>query len=130
MSSSFFIRGKQKPKLAQKGKNAVASKRKVRVTASNEAKSFYHQLIAELMHRLYSVVSMKFHYDPSHCFLLQADGETGGKKARVKKPNSKYNEEISSESETERLDSNVIIGCAQRAISCLLAMIYVSYAVT
>uniref|UniRef100_H2T4F1 U3 small nucleolar RNA-interacting protein 2 n=1 Tax=Takifugu rubripes TaxID=31033 RepID=H2T4F1_TAKRU len=58
MSSSFFIRAKQKPKLAQKGKIAVASKRKV-------------------------------------------DGDSGGKKVRATKPNSKYNEEISSESETE-----------------------------
>lgn len=75
------------------------------------------------------VILMKFHYDPSHCFLLQVDGETGGKKAQVKKPNSKYNEEISSESETERFVSNVIIGCARQAIWCVLVVMYVSYTV-
>lgn len=60
MSSSFFLRGKQKPKLAQKGKNAVTSKRKVRVTASNEAKSHLDQLIIKLMHRLYSICYCHF----------------------------------------------------------------------
>lgn len=51
-------------------------------------------------------------------FLLQTDEESGGKKARVKKPYSKYNEEISSESEAERFVSNVKIGCAQQAKPC------------
>ncbi|KAL6112017.1 rrp9 [Pungitius sinensis] len=59
MSSTFFIKKKGNPKLAQKGKNTAVLKRK-------------------------------------------GDGELGGKsKLRAKKPNSKYNEEISSDSETD-----------------------------
>uniref|UniRef100_A0AAQ5ZEX7 U3 small nucleolar RNA-interacting protein 2 n=1 Tax=Amphiprion ocellaris TaxID=80972 RepID=A0AAQ5ZEX7_AMPOC len=58
MSSSFFIKGKENPKLGKKGKNTAVTKRK-------------------------------------------GDGDPAGKgKVRAKKPN-KYNEEISSESETE-----------------------------
>lgn len=41
------------------------------------------------------------------CPLLKGDGGSGGKsKVRAKKPTSKYNEEISSDSETERLISD------------------------
>lgn len=40
----------------------------------------------------------------------QSDGDSGGKsKVRAKKPNSKYNEEISSDSETEGLVSDVAL---------------------
>lgn len=56
MSSSFFIKKKDNPKIVKKGKNADVPKRK-----------------------------------------LQGDWD----KVRAKKPNSKYNEEISSDSETE-----------------------------
>ncbi|XP_034725083.1 U3 small nucleolar RNA-interacting protein 2 isoform X1 [Etheostoma cragini] len=59
MSSPFFMKKKEKPKFAIKGKNTAVLKRK-------------------------------------------ADGDSGGKsKLRAKKPNSKHNEEISSDSETE-----------------------------
>ncbi|KAA8593377.1 hypothetical protein FQN60_009493 [Etheostoma spectabile] len=59
MSSPFFMKKKEKPKFAIKGKNTAVVKRK-------------------------------------------ADGDSGGKsKLRAKKPNSKHNEEISSDSETE-----------------------------
>nr|XP_057937633.1 U3 small nucleolar RNA-interacting protein 2 isoform X2 [Doryrhamphus excisus] len=57
MSSSFFMKASQKPKLRKTGKNATVSKRK-------------------------------------------GDGDSGGK-VKSKKLNSKYNEEISSDSETE-----------------------------
>ncbi|XP_030584324.1 U3 small nucleolar RNA-interacting protein 2 isoform X1 [Archocentrus centrarchus] len=60
MSSSFFIKTKENPKFAKKGKNTAGTKRKGDV-------------------------------DP-----------TGKSKVRAKKPSSKYNEEISSDSETER----------------------------
>ncbi|XP_049440555.1 U3 small nucleolar RNA-interacting protein 2 isoform X1 [Epinephelus fuscoguttatus] len=57
MSSPFFVKAKQNPKLAKKGNNTLKRK---------------------------------------------ADGNSGGKsKLRAKKPNSKHNEEISSDSETE-----------------------------
>ncbi|XP_028432102.1 U3 small nucleolar RNA-interacting protein 2 isoform X1 [Perca flavescens] len=59
MSSPFFMKKKENPKFAKKGKNTAVLKRK-------------------------------------------ADGDSGGKsKLRAKKPNSKHNEEISSDSETE-----------------------------
>lgn len=42
--------------------------------------------------------------------LLQVEGDSGGKnKVRAKKANSKYNEEISSDSETERLGSDHVL---------------------
>lgn len=42
--------------------------------------------------------------------MLQGDGDASGKsKIRAKKASSKYNEEISSDSETERLVSDVVL---------------------
>ena len=52
-----------------------------------------------------------WHYKRFILFLLlQGDGDSGGKgKLRAKKPTSKHNEEISSDSETERFISAVLI---------------------
>lgn len=60
---------------------------------------------------------------------MQVDGDSGGKKVRATKPNSKYNEEISSESETERFVSDAILGRVRPSTLFVLTTMHVSFTV-
>lgn len=109
MSSSFFIKSKQNPKFAKKGKNAAALKRKVSYSVASKQLRLKHNAVGLLVY-LPNIFWTEDHDIFNRRIVLQGEGDaTGRGKVLGKKAGSKYNEEISSDSETEGLVSDIAL---------------------
>lgn len=109
MSSSFFIKSKQNPKFAKKGKNATALKRKVSYSVASKHLRLKHNAVGLLVY-LPNIFWTEDYDIFNRRIVLQGEGDaTGRGKVLGKKAGSKYNEEISSDSETEGLVSDIAL---------------------
>lgn len=110
MSSSFFIKGKQTPKFAIKGKNAAALKRKVSYSFASKQLRLKYNVVGKLLVYLTCIFWIEDHDMFESSNYAQGEGDATAKnKVRGKKASSKYNEEISSDSEAEGLVSQFVL---------------------